>query len=174
MSQLGQGRPPEPPSYRSIEPAPAASGPPGVWTWFIVYCVLMALLYVATFGLGLVYLLVDPREFDMDPTEARIVGGVMIGIAVVLSLVGLAATLLLAVTFVVAWPTIRQLVADRLVATLGVSDQSGRHLAGVGIGLLVAAAVVGPWLVRVAVSFSWRSLRDWVAARVAALRSPAA
>lgn len=50
------------------------SGPPGVITWFKVYCVLMALIYLLCAAGGVALLVVDPVEFEMEPTEALVSG----------------------------------------------------------------------------------------------------
>ena len=40
---------------------------PGVWPWFIVFCVLMALCCVLGCAMGSVFLVIDPVELEMDP-----------------------------------------------------------------------------------------------------------
>jgi hypothetical protein len=50
--------------------------PPKVWKWYIAYCGVMALMYLIVFILAFVFLLADPRELDMGPAEAKIMGAV--------------------------------------------------------------------------------------------------
>lgn len=50
---------------------------PPVYTWFIVYCVLMALLYLALVVMGIVFLVIEPDR-DMSAMEARIMGALFI------------------------------------------------------------------------------------------------
>ena len=55
---------------------------PSVYKWFVVYCILMALLYMATavMGIGFMYFEPDPK---MDDAEAKIMGSVMIVLGLV-------------------------------------------------------------------------------------------
>ena len=50
---------------------------PPAHKWFVVYCVLMALLYLATAVMGIVFLVTEPDR-EMSEAEARIMGVVMI------------------------------------------------------------------------------------------------
>jgi hypothetical protein len=50
---------------------------PPAFTWFIVYCVLMAFLYIATAALGIAFLFAEPDP-QMSAAEAKIMGAVMI------------------------------------------------------------------------------------------------
>jgi hypothetical protein len=61
--------PPQPPPLRDVPPVP--SGRPKVWEWFVVYCVAMAVLYLACAALGVAMIVVDPAAGDVDPAEAR-------------------------------------------------------------------------------------------------------
>jgi hypothetical protein len=47
---------------------------PSVWTWYAVYCVLMALLYLFAAAAGLLLLFVDPANFGEDAVVVRIQG----------------------------------------------------------------------------------------------------
>ena len=47
---------------------------PPVWKWYIVYCILMAILYLITTLFGLGFLLLGPEAPDMTETEARVMG----------------------------------------------------------------------------------------------------
>jgi len=49
-----------------------------VWKWFVVYCILMALLYLALVGLGFGYLLVEPAKLEVNSSEAEFLGPVFI------------------------------------------------------------------------------------------------
>ncbi len=51
---------------------------PGVIVWFQVYCVVLAVLYLLFAGFGAALLLVDPAAMDMAPTEANIVGAMLL------------------------------------------------------------------------------------------------
>ena len=55
-------------------PPPGPVATPGVIPWFIVYCVVMAMLCLFVVGMGLILLLASPADLDMDPAEARFVG----------------------------------------------------------------------------------------------------
>src|SRR4051812_26847817 len=53
---------------------------PGVWTWYVVYCVVMAMLYLLCL-LGGLALLVLPIPFeDEEERVARLVGAVVIAV----------------------------------------------------------------------------------------------
>jgi hypothetical protein len=84
MIEQGEGPSPVPPYYRDAAPPEGPAAAPGVWTWFIVYCVVMGLVYVGLAGMGCVYLLVDPRELEMDPVEARMIGSVFVALGATL------------------------------------------------------------------------------------------
>jgi hypothetical protein len=64
-----------PPPVHQVQVVQTA-GTPGVYAWFIVYAVIMALIYLAVAGIGALLLAVDPVALDMDPIEARITGTV--------------------------------------------------------------------------------------------------
>jgi hypothetical protein len=68
--------------------------PPAVWPWFIAYCIVMAIMYLLVAACGAVVLAVDPRELDMEPLEARILGSVYLGLGVLLLVPFAAAPLL--------------------------------------------------------------------------------
>ncbi|MHC5004784.1 MAG: hypothetical protein ACYTJ0_16860 [Planctomycetota bacterium] len=75
-----------PPTVGPPIPAPGhPGGRPAVWTWFVVYCVFMALLYVLVMGVGVVLLLVDPVELEMDSMEATIMGSAYAALGAVLA-----------------------------------------------------------------------------------------
>jgi len=46
---------------------------PPVYTWFVVYCILMALLYLITAVMGIVFMFSEPDR-DMSAQEAKIMG----------------------------------------------------------------------------------------------------
>ena len=50
---------------------------PPVYRWFIVYCILMALLYLITAAMGIVFMFVEPDR-EMSAAEAKIMGGVFL------------------------------------------------------------------------------------------------
>ena len=50
---------------------------PPVYKWFVVYCMLMALLYLATVVMGIVFMFIEPDR-DMSAEEAKIMGALMI------------------------------------------------------------------------------------------------
>jgi hypothetical protein len=47
---------------------------PSVWIWYVVYCGLMALLYLIVAAAGLFVLLIDPAQFGEDAVILRIQG----------------------------------------------------------------------------------------------------
>lgn len=47
--------------------------------WFIVYCVLMAVMCLGGCAVGSIFFLVDPAELEMEPVEAKLVGAIYIG-----------------------------------------------------------------------------------------------
>ncbi len=78
---------PGPPRVAEFPPHPggaALPAPPGVWPWFVVYCVVTALLCLCGSGLGMMFLVVDPHEFEMESMEARIIGVVYLGVSILL------------------------------------------------------------------------------------------
>lgn len=60
---------------------------PGVWPWFIVYCVAMALMYLFVAGIGLVFFFVDPGAMEMEPLEAMALGVIYSGLGLSLCVV---------------------------------------------------------------------------------------
>lgn len=58
--------------------APLSREKPPVVKWFVVYCVLMALMYLALVVTGIVFLFADPSDLDMKAAEARIMSVVFI------------------------------------------------------------------------------------------------
>ena len=56
---------------------PLSTATPPVYKWFVAYCILMALLYLATAVLGVVFLVIEPDR-DMSAEEAKIMGVVFI------------------------------------------------------------------------------------------------
>ena len=50
---------------------------PPVYKWFVVYCILMALLYLTTAVLGVVFLFIE-ADRDMSAEEAKIMGVVFL------------------------------------------------------------------------------------------------
>src|SRR5829696_3184124 len=58
------------------------SGAPSVYKWFVVYCIVMALLYIATAVLGVVFLLTEPDR-EMSAAEAKIMGAAMLTLGLV-------------------------------------------------------------------------------------------
>ncbi|MFC2173980.1 hypothetical protein ACFLU6_15360 [Acidobacteriota bacterium] len=57
---------------------------PGVITWFKVYCVVLALLYLCVVGVSCIFFFVDPHELDMEPLEAKLIGLILFGMGIVL------------------------------------------------------------------------------------------
>ena len=51
---------------------------PPAHKWYVVYCVLMALAYLLTAVLGVVFLFIEPKDPDMSEAEARIMGAVFL------------------------------------------------------------------------------------------------
>ena len=50
---------------------------PSVHKWFVAYCIFMALLYLVTAVMGIVFLFVEP-DAEMSATEAKIMGSVLL------------------------------------------------------------------------------------------------
>jgi hypothetical protein len=50
---------------------------PPVYKWFVVYCVLMALLYLMLAVMGIVYMFIEPDK-DMSAEEARLMSAVFL------------------------------------------------------------------------------------------------
>ena len=50
---------------------------PAVYPWFVAYCILMALLYVATAAMGIMFMFVEPDQ-EMSATEAKVMGTIMV------------------------------------------------------------------------------------------------
>jgi len=56
---------------------------PSVYKWFVVYCILMALLYMTTAVMGIVFIFTEPDP-EMSAEEAKIMGSVFIILGLVL------------------------------------------------------------------------------------------
>ena len=50
---------------------------PPVYKWFVVYCILMALLYMTTAIIGIVFMFIEPDR-EMSAAEAKIMGSVFL------------------------------------------------------------------------------------------------
>lgn len=50
---------------------------PAVFTWFVVYCILMALLYLAMAAMGVAFLFMEPDQ-EVSAAEAKVMGGMFI------------------------------------------------------------------------------------------------
>ena len=59
---------------------------PAVMTWYKVYCVLMALLYLICIVGGILFITAGPADRDMSPAEARMLGGIMFFMGIVLAI----------------------------------------------------------------------------------------
>lgn len=57
---------------------------PRVVKWFKVYCWILAVLYVLTIPMSLVFLIVSPEELEMPWIVARAVGGILLILDVLL------------------------------------------------------------------------------------------
>lgn len=64
--------------FDPAEPAPK----PAVVMWFKIYCIFMVLMYLACIALGPLFLLVNPRDLEMDAVQAKIYGIVFIAIGI--------------------------------------------------------------------------------------------
>ena len=49
---------------------------PPVYKWFVVYCILMAFVYLMATLMGIVFIFIEPHG-EMSPTEAKIMGPVV-------------------------------------------------------------------------------------------------
>ena len=58
---------------------------PSAYRWFVVYCILMALLYLATAGMGIVFMVAEPDR-EMSAEEATIMGTVFLVMGLALSI----------------------------------------------------------------------------------------
>ena len=56
---------------------------PSAYKWFVVYCILMALLYLATAVMGIVFMFTEPDR-EMSAEEATIMGTVLLIMGLVL------------------------------------------------------------------------------------------
>jgi len=59
---------------------------PAVMTWYRVYCVLMALLYVFCVVAGVFLIIAAPADRDMSAAEARVLGGIMFFMGIALTI----------------------------------------------------------------------------------------
>ena len=50
---------------------------PPVYRWYVVYCIVMALLYLTTAAMGVVFMFVEPDR-DMSAAEAKLMGTVFL------------------------------------------------------------------------------------------------
>lgn len=58
---------------------------PPVLTWYRVYCVLMALLYLVFVAAGIFFIIAAPADRDMSAEEARLLGGIMLFMGIALT-----------------------------------------------------------------------------------------
>lgn len=59
---------------------------PAVMTWYKVYCVLMALLYLMLVAAGVFLIIVAPSDRDMSAEEAQLTGGIMLFMGIALAI----------------------------------------------------------------------------------------
>lgn len=55
---------------------------PSVYTWFVVYCILMALLYLTAAVMGIAFMFIEPDR-DMSAAEAKVMGAVFLIVGLV-------------------------------------------------------------------------------------------
>ena len=60
---------------------------PTVWTWYVVYCVAMAILYLFVIGAGIFFLLADPVWLEEDAMLLRVEGALFLGLGLVLMVI---------------------------------------------------------------------------------------
>ena len=76
--------PPQPPYHgaqeQTLPPCKYRPLAPGVWPWFIVYCVVMAVMYLVVAGVGSAFFVFDPGELEMEPFEAMALGVIYSGL----------------------------------------------------------------------------------------------
>ena len=60
---------------------------PAVWTWYVVYCVAMAILYLLVIGAGIFFLLADPVWLEEDAMLLRVEGALFLGLGLVLMVI---------------------------------------------------------------------------------------
>ena len=60
---------------------------PAIMTWYKVYCVLMALLYLVCVVIGAFFIIAAPSDRDISAAEAQVLGGIMfiVGIPMVVT-----------------------------------------------------------------------------------------
>jgi uncharacterized paraquat-inducible protein A len=63
--------------------ASLTSETPQVYKWFVAYCAFMALLYLTTAVMGIVFMFIEPDR-DMSAEEAKLMGAVFLIIGLVL------------------------------------------------------------------------------------------
>src|SRR5688572_24126586 len=63
------------------------SAKPAVWTWYVVYCVAMAILYLFVIGAGIFLLTVDPTWLEEDALLLRVEGVLFLGLGLVLMVI---------------------------------------------------------------------------------------
>lgn len=56
---------------------------PSTYKWYVVYCVIMALLYLVTAAMGIVFLVMEPESPEMNVGEMRFMGVVILIMGVV-------------------------------------------------------------------------------------------
>ena len=64
-------------------PEPAKSTPT-VWRWYVVYCSGMVALYLVVAACGVILLVVDPVELDMEAMLAKLLGAFNLGFGILL------------------------------------------------------------------------------------------
>ena len=64
---------------------PDPSRRPAVWSWFVAYCVVMAVIYLLVCAAGVFFLAADPAALATEPAEAKLMGVVMLALGLVLA-----------------------------------------------------------------------------------------
>lgn len=86
MSQFSDPSPYQSPRFAYEQSLPART--PGVWTWYIVYCVAMTLLYLFVVAIGVGFIVGSQKLADEEasPEQVMMMGGIFAVIGGVLML----------------------------------------------------------------------------------------
>ena len=78
--------PPLPPTWPQAAPGWSDQPPatPGVWVWFVVYSIVMAVIYLGVMVMGIVFLVIDPPVLELEPFEVKIMGSIYGGLGFIL------------------------------------------------------------------------------------------
>jgi hypothetical protein len=67
-----------------MQPQSFGTQKPAVWNWYAAYCFAMALMYLLCVVMGFFFLFADPDKMEMDAGGAKVMGGTLIVLGLLL------------------------------------------------------------------------------------------